>query len=86
MYQRHLRGDIGKVQRFFHGGVAPAYNNHFLVAIEKAIASGAGRNTLTHKLLLSGQPQVTGAGTGRNNQRIAGVGAAVTFQGVRFFA
>ena len=86
VYQGHLGGDVGEIERFFDGGVTTTDDNDFLIAIEKAIAGRAGRNPLAHKLLLGGQTQVTRTGTGGDNERIAGINAAVAFQRKGFFA
>ena len=51
---RDLAGKISEEQRFLDGGVAAADHQHVLVAIEKAIASGAGRNPEALELLFGG--------------------------------
>ena len=81
--QVHLGGDVGQVQGFFHGGVAAADHAHGLVPVEKTIAGGAARNTAAHEALLGGQAQVLGRSASGDDQRVAGVGAAVTKQGER---
>ncbi|MCY1524240.1 hypothetical protein D9M68_591670 [compost metagenome] len=81
VHQGHLAGDVGQVQRLFHGGVAAAHHRHFAVAVEESVAGGAGGHALAHEGLLGRQPQVAGAGAGGDDQRVAGVGAAVAHQG-----
>lgn len=83
--QGHGAGDVGQVQRLFHGSVATADHGNRLVAVEETIASGAGRNTLAHERFFRRQAQVTRTGTSGNDQCIAGVHTAVTGQAVRLF-
>ena len=44
MHDRHLRREIGEEQRFLDCGVAAADHDHFLAAIEEAVAGRAGRD------------------------------------------
>src|SRR5574344_1374175 len=73
-------GNVGQVQRLFYGRVAPTDHADGLVAVEKAIAGGAARNTSAHEVLLRRQAQVLGRGAGGDDQRVAGVAAAITGQ------
>ena len=78
MYQVHLAGDVGEVQRLFHGGVATADHAADLVAVEETIAGGAARNALAHERFLGRQTQVFGRGARGDDERVAAVLAAVT--------
>ena len=73
---RDFAGEIGEEQRFLDGGVAAADDQHLLVAIEEAIAGGAGRNAEALEMLLRGQVQPLGLGAGADDQRIAGIDLA----------
>ncbi|MNZ60980.1 hypothetical protein D3C78_790610 [compost metagenome] len=83
MHQGHLAGDVGQVQRFFHGGIAAADHRHLAVAVEEAVAGGAGGNALAHEGLFRRQAEVTRAGAGGDDQRVAAVGAAVALEDER---
>src|SRR5690554_3890289 len=37
----HLAGNTGKIERFLDGGVAAAYDDYRLIAVEKPVAGGA---------------------------------------------
>ncbi len=50
--ERDLGGEVGQEQGFLDGGVAAADHDDFLVAIEEAVAGGAGRNAEALELLL----------------------------------
>nr|GFC95327.1 hypothetical protein [Tanacetum cinerariifolium] len=52
-----------------------------LVAIEETVARRTGRNTLAHERLFGRQAQVASAGASGDDQRVAGVGAAVALEG-----
>ncbi|CRO09859.1 DNA segregation ATPase FtsK/SpoIIIE [Pseudomonas aeruginosa] len=83
MHQGHPAGDVGQVQGLFDSGIAAADHRHFAVAVEETVAGGAGRHALAHERLLRRQPQVARAGTGGDDQCVAGVGAIVAAQGER---
>ena len=78
--QRDVAGDVGQVERFLDGGVAAADDGDRLVAVEEAVAGGAGRNALAHEGFLGGQAEILGRGAGGDDQRVAGVGAGVADQ------
>ncbi len=80
VHQGYLAGDVGQVQRLFNGRVAAANHRDRLVAVEEAIAGGAGRYTLAHERFFRRQAQVTSAGTSGHDQGVTGVGAAVAGQ------
>ncbi|MNC26215.1 hypothetical protein D3C75_743370 [compost metagenome] len=60
MDQVDFPGDVGQVQGFFDGGVAATDHADHLVAIEKAVAGGAGGYALAHEGFLGGQAEVLG--------------------------
>jgi len=80
MDHRDLAGDVGQVERLLDRGVAAADHADVLVAVEEAVAGGAGRHALAHEGLLRGQAQVLGRGAGGDDQRIAGVLAGIADQ------
>ena len=83
--QGDLAGDVGQVQRFLDRGIAAADHRHFLVAVEEAVAGGAGRHALAHEGFFRRQAQVLGRGAGGDDQRVAGVFAGVADQADRLF-
>ncbi|MPM90544.1 hypothetical protein SDC9_137665 [bioreactor metagenome] len=76
----HLAGNVGQVERLFNCSVAAADHGHFLIAIEKTIAGGAGRYAASGKLFFRGQAKVLGGRASGDDQRIAGVFARVADQ------
>jgi hypothetical protein len=44
VHQRDLGGDVGQIQRLLDRGVAAADDGDLLIAVEKAVAGGAGGN------------------------------------------
>ncbi|MCY1291136.1 hypothetical protein D9M70_403130 [compost metagenome] len=80
MDQVHFLGDVGQVQRFLDRGVAAADHADHLVAVEEAVAGGAGGNALAGEGFLGRQAEVLGGGAGGDDQRVAAVGAAVTLE------
>jgi hypothetical protein len=55
MDQCHLAGETGKEQCFFHGRVAAPDDSDLFAAIEKSVASGARRHSVTDERLFAGQ-------------------------------
>jgi hypothetical protein len=58
MNQGDVAGDVGQIQRFFNGRVAATDDGDRLVAVEEAIAGGAGGNALAGKFLFRGQAEI----------------------------
>jgi hypothetical protein len=75
-----MAGNISQVKCFLNGCIAAADDGDRLVAVEKAIAGGAGRNALAHEFFFGGQAKILGRCAGRDNQRVAGIGAGVADQ------
>ena len=73
-------GDVGQVQRFLDGGIAAADHADHLVAVEEAVAGGAGGNALAHEGFFRRHAQVLRGGTGGNDQCIAGISATIALQ------
>ncbi len=69
--------DAGQIDRFFHGGVAAADDAHVLVAVEKAVAGGAGGHAPSLERFFRGQPEVARRGTGGDDEGVAGVAAGI---------
>ena len=67
MNQRDLGGEIGQEQRLLDRGIAAADHQHFLVAIEKAVAGGAGGDAIAAEFLLARQIEPARLGAGREN-------------------
>ncbi|MCY1409536.1 hypothetical protein D9M71_248870 [compost metagenome] len=76
-------GDVGEVERFLDRGVTTADHADHLVAIEEAVAGGAGGYALAHEGFLGRHAQVLGGGAGGDDQGVAAVGAAVTLEDER---
>src|SRR5690606_20432482 len=74
--QDDLGGKIGEEERFLDRGIAAANDQHFLVAIEKAIAGGAGGDAEALELLLAGQAQPLGLGAGGDDYAVGGIDIA----------
>ncbi len=86
MDQRDVRGDVGQVQRFLDRRVAAADDRDTLAAEEEAVAGGAGRDAAALELFLGLEAQVLRARTRRDDQRVAGVIAAIALQQQRALA
>ncbi|OMP12962.1 hypothetical protein COLO4_02517 [Corchorus olitorius] len=69
--ERDLAGDVGQVQRFFHGGVAATHHGHFLALVEEAVARCAGGHAAASKGFFRRQPQILGRSAGGDDQRVA---------------
>src|SRR5690554_832807 len=78
--QCHLVGNVGKIQRFLHGGIAAANHRHLLLAVEEPVTGGAGRYALALELLLRLKTQVHGGGAGGDDQGVTSVFASIAFQ------
>ena len=72
--------NTSKVERFFNSGIATTYYAHILITIKETIASGATRNTTTHKGFFTWQANVLGRSTSRNNEGITGIRSRITNQ------
>jgi hypothetical protein len=59
----------GEKVRLFHGRVAAADDDNFLVAVEEAVAGGAGADTVSDELLFARQVEPAGRGAGGDDQR-----------------
>ena len=70
VHHRDLGGEIGEEQRFLDRGIAAADHHDFLVAIEEAVAGGAGRYAIALELLLGGQIEPARLCAGRHDQRV----------------
>ena len=86
VHQRHLAGNVGQVQRFFHGRVAAAHHTDFLAAVKEAIAGGAAGDAASHEGAFGFQPQVFGGSAGGDDQRVAGIATAVACERERTLA
>ena len=81
MHEDDLAGDVGEIERLLDGSIAAADHDHFLAAIEEAVAGGAGRDAIAQEALLGGKPEITRLGAGGDDQRVCGVfGVAVAFE------
>jgi len=79
--QIHLAGNVGQVEGFFDGGVAATDDAAQLLAVKETVASGAAAHATAHEGGFRRQAQVFGRSARRNDQAVAGVGAAVADQG-----
>ena len=80
MHQRDMLGNVCEVERFLDRRVAAADDRHALLAEEKTIAGRTGGDATTLESLLGRQPEIAGRSACRNDQRIAGIAAAVAAQ------
>src|SRR5262249_26327782 len=76
MHDRDLAREIGQEKRFLDRGVAATDYDHFSVAIEETVASGAGRYAKALEAVLGGKSQPFGLGACRNDERITGIDLA----------
>ena len=79
----HLAREVGEEQRLLDGGVAAADHDHFLVAVEEAVAGGAGRDAEALELLLGRQAEPARLRAGRDDQRVGGVDRAAVADAAR---
>ncbi len=80
MHQRDMRCDVGEIQRFFDSRVTAADDSDFLVAIEEAIARRAGRDAASTEGLFGVDTQIFRRCARGDDECIARVFAAITFQ------
>ena len=80
-----VAGDVGQIQRFFHGSIAPTYHGDRLIAVEEAVAGGTGRYAATGKGFLREQAEILRRGASGNDHGIAGIGAGIADQGEGLF-
>ena len=84
MDHRHLRGDIGEIERLLDCGIAAADHGDVLVAEEEAVAGRAGGDAKAAELLLGRELQPFGLGPRGYDQGIGGIDvAAVAIQAER---
>ena len=67
-YHVHLFCQGGQVQGVLAGGVSSAHHGHGALAVEKAVAGGAGAHSGALELLFRGQSQIAGLGPGGNDE------------------
>ncbi len=85
MYQRHMAGDVGQIQRFFHRRIAAADDRDRLFFVEETVTGGAGRNALAGELFFRGQAEILRRSAGGDDQRVAGVFTGIANQPQRPF-
>ena len=76
MHDRHLRREIGEVERLLDRGIAAADDDDILVAEEEAVAGRTGRNAEAAEMLLGRDAEPFRLRAGRDDERIAGVDLA----------
>jgi hypothetical protein len=72
--------EAGEEVGFFHGGVAAADDHDLFVAIEEAVARGAGTDAVADQLLFVGQTEPARGGTGGDDERAGFVPVAIDEQ------
>ncbi|ENN87883.1 hypothetical protein RHSP_48695 [Rhizobium freirei PRF 81] len=72
MHHGHRFGDVGQIERFLDGAVAAADHDHVLVAIEEAVAGGAGGNAEALKMLFALDAEPLRLGASGYDERIGG--------------
>ena len=83
VHEGDLAADVGEIQRFLDCGVAAADDRDVLLAEEEAVAGRAGRYALALEVLLGTDAQILRGRSGRDDQRVAGVFAAVALEAER---
>ena len=76
VHDRDLGGEIGQEQRLLDRGIAAADHDHFLVAVEEAVAGGAGRHAVALELLLRRQIEPARLRAGGDDQRVGEIDVA----------
>ena len=76
MHQRHRRGMVGEIERFLDRGVAAADHDDVLVAIEEAVAGGAGRDAEALELFFGRQAEPARLGAGGENDHFGEIDVA----------
>ena len=76
MHDRDLGGEIGEEQRLLDRGIAAADHDHFLAAIEEAVAGGAGRHAEALELLLERQTEPARLRAGREDHGVGEIDVA----------
>ncbi len=79
MNKDDFRGDVREVEGFFHGGVAATDHRYLLIAIEKTITGGAGRNAFTLKRFFRFKTKIHGRCARADDQGIAGIATGIAF-------
>ena len=74
-----MPGDVGKVEGFFHRGVAAANDAHVLALVEKTVTRRAAGNAFTHEGFFGRQPQILRRRARGDDQCVAGVGVRVAY-------
>lgn len=72
MHHGDRLGDIRQVERFLDRGIAAADHDHVLVAIEEAVAGGAGGDAKALELLFGFDAEPFCLGAGRDDDRLGG--------------
>jgi len=65
---RHLGGEAGEEDGFFHGGVAAADDGDLFAGGEEAVAGGAGADAEADEGLFGGQAEPAGRGAGGDDE------------------
>ena len=76
VHDRDLGGKIGEEQCLFDRGIAAADHDHFLVAIEEAVAGRAGRHAIAFEFLFGGQIEPARLRAGRDDERVGEIDVA----------
>jgi hypothetical protein len=78
-----LAADVREIQGFLDRGVAAPDHGHVLAPVEEAIAGRARRDAAAAEARFRFEAEILGARAGRDDQRVAGVGAVVALQAER---
>ena len=76
MHDRDLRRKIGQEQRLLDRGIAAADHDHFLVAVEEAVAGRAGRHAVALEFLFGRQIEPARLRAGGDDQGIGEIDVA----------
>ena len=85
MHQRDLAAEAGQEVGLLHGGIAAADDHDLLLAIEEAIAGGAGADAMADQFLLGGQIEPARFGAGSDDERAGFDPLAIEVQAERAF-
>ena len=80
MHEDHFGRDVRQIEGLLDRGISPADHGDLLVAIEKTVAGGAGRDPAAAEGFLRGQAEIHGARARGDDECIAGVDGRVAGQ------
>ena len=72
-----LAAESGQIGGFFHRRIAAADHDYLFLLEEETVAGGTGGDPVPHEVTFRLQAEELGAGAGRHDQAVTGIGALV---------